>query len=193
MIHPDPDIDAASASHESASYRPLADLIDGESMGLRDEHSRPKLPTAVTIKEHIVVLNVNSNRKSVSHGFLAGIFTVLDKFGVVVDLISTSEVHVSMAIEDHVEKKVMDKVVRELRKYGTVSTFRRRPHGLSPHAAASRQNPPFCRCPRSNFAHVSSPRPPSAAIWPSCPSWGSRCGTLSALPDACSPRSEKAA
>ena len=143
MIHPDPDIDAASASHESAPYRPLADLIDGESVGLRDEHSRPKLPTAVTIKEHIVVLNVNSNRKSVSHGFLAGIFTVLDRFGVVVDLISTSEVHVSMAIEDHVEKKVMDKVVRELRKYGTVSTILSKPHGPPLHVAASWRTPLF--------------------------------------------------
>jgi len=41
----------------------------------------------------------------VSHGFLAGIFGTLDKFGVVVDLISTSEVHVSMAIEDELAKK----------------------------------------------------------------------------------------
>ena len=80
-----------------------------------------KHPTAVTIKENIVVLNVNSNRKSVSHGFLAGIFGVLDRFGVVVDLISTSEVHVSMAIEQSVEKRALDKVVRELNKYGSVS------------------------------------------------------------------------
>lgn len=55
-----------------------------------------------------------------SHGFLAGIFGVLDRFGVVVDLISTSEVHVSMAIEDG-EKRALDKVVKELQKYGSVS------------------------------------------------------------------------
>jgi aspartokinase len=52
------------------------------------------------MKERIVVLNLNSNRKSVSHGFLAGIFGTLERFGVVVDLNNTSEVHVSMAIED---------------------------------------------------------------------------------------------
>ena len=68
------------------------------------------------------MLNVNSNRKSVSHGFLAGIFGTLDKFGVVVDLISTSEVHVSMAIEDGLSKKVLDLLVKELRKIGTVTT-----------------------------------------------------------------------
>jgi aspartate kinase len=40
---------------------------------------------------------------------------------VVVDLISTSEVHVSMAIEDSLGKRLMDKVVKELEKSGTVS------------------------------------------------------------------------
>jgi aspartate kinase len=53
-----------------------------------------KLPTAVTIKDNIVVLNIHSNRKTISHGFLARIFGTLDRAGVVVDLISTSEVHV---------------------------------------------------------------------------------------------------
>lgn len=59
---------------------------------------RPKRPTAVTIKRNILVLNVHSNKRSLSHGFLARIFTVLDHWRLSVDLISTSEVHVSMAI-----------------------------------------------------------------------------------------------
>ena len=86
------------------------------------ENKRKRLPTAVTIKEHIIVLNVNSNRKSVSHGFLAGIFGTLDQYGVVVDLISTSEVHVSMAIEDG-PKKILDRLIKELKMNGTVRLF----------------------------------------------------------------------
>jgi aspartate kinase len=54
-----------------------------------------RMPTAVTIKDSIIVLNIHSNRKTISHGFLARIFGTLDRAGVVVDLISTSEVHVS--------------------------------------------------------------------------------------------------
>jgi aspartate kinase len=92
-----------------------------QQSSLDDHQKRKKLPTAVTIKEHIVVINVNSNRKSVSHGFLAGIFGTLDRFGVVVDLISTSEVHVSMAIEDGLAKRILDRLIKELRKTGTVS------------------------------------------------------------------------
>ncbi|KAF8904601.1 Aspartate/glutamate/uridylate kinase [Mucidula mucida] len=80
-----------------------------------------KHATAVTIKERIIVLNVNSNRKSVSHGFLAGIFSTLDRFGVVVDLISTSEVHVSMAFELATGKHIHERLVRELRRSGSVT------------------------------------------------------------------------
>lgn len=58
----------------------------------------PKRPTAVTIKDHISVINVHSNKRSISHGFFARVFSILDKYAISVDLISTSEVHVSLAI-----------------------------------------------------------------------------------------------
>jgi len=58
-----------------------------------------RLPTAVTYKDNIAVINVHSNRRSVSHGFLAAIFREIDRFGITVDLLSTSEVQVSMAIQ----------------------------------------------------------------------------------------------
>ncbi|KAJ3478070.1 hypothetical protein NLI96_g10020 [Meripilus lineatus] len=132
VIHPDPDTDGTETSDAiEAEIAKLgaADIARGLSLKpLEDAHSlhqsQYKVPTAVTIKEHIVVINVNSNRKSVSHGFLAGIFGALDRFGVVVDLISTSEVHVSMAIEDGIQKKMLDRVVRELQKSGTVTVHR---------------------------------------------------------------------
>lgn len=54
-------------------------------------------PTAVTIKENITILNIRSNNKAVSHDFLASLFSVLDFHNIVVDLIATSEVHVSTA------------------------------------------------------------------------------------------------
>ncbi|KAJ9125466.1 hypothetical protein QFC22_000427 [Naganishia vaughanmartiniae] len=80
-----------------------------------------KLPTAVTIKDNIVVLNIHSNRKTISHGFLARIFGTLDRAGVVVDLISTSEVHVSMAMQDFSNRKSLDRVVRDLEKIGHIT------------------------------------------------------------------------
>ena len=105
----------SSSLPEPTSISTLSRLTD-----LAHEHRHSKLPTAVTIKEHIMVLNVNSNRKSLSHGFLAGIFGTLDRFGIVVDLISTSEVHVSMAIANELSKTRLDRLVKELSTSGPV-------------------------------------------------------------------------
>ena len=87
---------------------------------------KPKRPTAVTI-------NVHSNKRSLSHGFFAGIFSVLDKWRLSIDLISTSEVHVSMALHSEMpllngngrdEYQVVDGdlkgALEDLGKYGTV-------------------------------------------------------------------------
>ena len=80
-----------------------------------------KVPTAVTIKDNIIVLNIHSNRKTISHGFLARIFGTLDRAGVVVDLISTSEVHVSMAMQDLSSKKRLDRLSKDLEKIGDIT------------------------------------------------------------------------
>lgn len=83
--------------------------------------------TAITTKNDIVVLNIHSNKKTLSHGFLAQIFTILDKFKLVVDLISTSEVHVSMAlpIPDSDSLKSLRGAVEKLRALGTVDVIKK--------------------------------------------------------------------
>ncbi|KAI9831003.1 MAG: Aspartokinase [Phylliscum demangeonii] len=94
---------------------------------------RPKRPTAVTIKRNILVINVHSNKRSLSHGFFANIFSVLDQWRLSVDLISTSEVHVSMALHSEsgtlsgggedaprLADEDLQGAIRQLREYGTV-------------------------------------------------------------------------
>ncbi|ODQ64712.1 aspartokinase [Nadsonia fulvescens var. elongata DSM 6958] len=56
------------------------------------------LPTAITTKQNIITLNVKSNKQLLSYGFLSKVFQILNKHGLVVDLISTSKVKISMAI-----------------------------------------------------------------------------------------------
>lgn len=82
-----------------------------------------KYPTAVTIKDGVIVLNVHSNRKSVSHGFFATIFSTLDRYGIVVDLISTSEVHVSMALGADSGEKDLMRVIDDLKSVGRVDVL----------------------------------------------------------------------
>jgi len=92
------------------------DVVDDLSYrkpGLFRNHSRqnllsslsgktPKRPTAVTIKRGITVLNVHSKKRTRAHGFLMSIFSILDKHKLSVDLISSSEVHVSMALHSEI-------------------------------------------------------------------------------------------
>ena len=128
VIHPDSDLDTSETGVEMLLSEPTSvDELDHPQLA---DRAHKRLPTAVTTKEGIVVLNVHSNRKSVSHGFLAGIFGTLDRYDMAVDLISTSEVHISMAIEDTHEKKAMDKLVKDLEKYGNVSPRSRLLHSL---------------------------------------------------------------
>ncbi|TKA65933.1 hypothetical protein B0A55_10361 [Friedmanniomyces simplex] len=92
VIFPDPADELAA--------RKRAGLFRNRSVSnLSPPHARgPKRPTAVTIKPSITVLNVHSKRRTRAHGFLMSIFRILDTHGLSVDLISSSEVHVSMAI-----------------------------------------------------------------------------------------------
>lgn len=85
VVIPDPIL---SASHQLHRSKPSAP----------EPIKTPKRPTAVTIKDHISVINVHSNKRSISHGFFAKVFSILDTYSISVDLISTSEVHVSLAI-----------------------------------------------------------------------------------------------
>ncbi|KAL2887737.1 putative aspartokinase [Ceratocystis lukuohia] len=89
--------------------------------------SSPKRPTAVTIKDNITVINVHSNKRSISHGFFARIFSILDRHKISVDLISTSEVHVSMAVHAAcIELGVFDSAIKALQvECGEVSVLPR--------------------------------------------------------------------
>ncbi|KAH8664291.1 aspartate kinase [Xylariales sp. PMI_506] len=84
----------------------------------------PKRPTAVTIKNNISVINVHSNKRSISHGFFAKVFAILNNYSVSVDLISTSEVHVSMAIHSaNAAEAQFEAALKELQECGDVSTL----------------------------------------------------------------------
>ncbi len=83
-----------------------------------------KGPTAVTIKHNVLVLSIKSNRKSVSHVFYSSIFGALDRHAVIVDLVSTSEVHLSLAINgSSVRHSVLNRVADELKAVGEVTVL----------------------------------------------------------------------
>lgn len=85
--------------------------------GAKDS-SENKAATAVTVKKNITVININSNRMLMAYGFLAKIFNICAKYGIIIDMISTSEVNISITIEN-VEK--LNKALPELEELGRVT------------------------------------------------------------------------
>lgn len=110
IIYPD---NQAMRGEETPPHPPIA------VQNLPSSLFRPKGPTAITAKSSICVLNVHSNKRTLSHGFLASVFKILDSHKLVVDLISTSEVHVSMAMSYTKDRrKNLMHAVSQLRTYG---------------------------------------------------------------------------
>jgi aspartate kinase len=89
------------------------------------KRKKPKRPTAVTVKDKISIINIHSNKRSIAHMFLARVFSILNQQRISVDLISTSEVHVSIAVHTaNSEYGNFDQAVKELRaECGEVSVL----------------------------------------------------------------------
>ena len=98
VIYPDAEEEAHAATHSADPLKPKLFRTRSSSDLDRAALRKPRRPTAVTIKHSIVVLNVHSTKRTRAHGFLANIFSILDRWHLSVDLIASSEVHVSMAL-----------------------------------------------------------------------------------------------
>ena len=72
----------------------------------------------VTAKRNVTVLNIESNRMLMAYGFMAKLFRVFEKYGIVIDLISTSEVMVSCTIE---KSERLPDLMKELSELGLVT------------------------------------------------------------------------
>ncbi|NJW54758.1 amino acid kinase family protein, partial [Salinimicrobium oceani] len=55
---------------------------------------------AISAKDGITAIKIKSNRMLMAHGFLKKIFDVFDKHGTAIDMITTSEIAISLTIDD---------------------------------------------------------------------------------------------
>ncbi len=72
---------------------------------------------AIAAKDGITAINIKSSRMLLAYGFLRRIFEVFESFKTPIDMITTSEVAVSVTIDD---LSHLDQIVEELRRFGTV-------------------------------------------------------------------------
>jgi len=73
---------------------------------------------AISFKGGVTVINVVSTRMLMAYGFLEKIFEIFSRYKVPVDVVSTSEVSVSLTVDD---VSSLDGIAEELKKIGEVS------------------------------------------------------------------------
>ncbi len=73
---------------------------------------------AVAAKDNITAIKIKSSRMLLATGFLRKVFEIFESYQTSIDMVCTSEVGVSMSIDD---SSHLDDIVAELKKYGTVT------------------------------------------------------------------------
>ncbi|HWC54930.1 MAG TPA: aspartate kinase [Chitinophagaceae bacterium] len=72
---------------------------------------------AVAAKDNIIAIRIKSSRMLLAYGFLRKIFEVFEKYRTPIDMITTSEVAVSLTIDNPVHLK---EIVKELEPFGSI-------------------------------------------------------------------------
>ena len=72
---------------------------------------------AVAAKDNIIAIRIKSSRMLLAYGFLRKIFEVFEKYRTPIDMITTSEVAVSLTIDNPANLK---EILKELEPFGTV-------------------------------------------------------------------------
>ncbi|NDD62881.1 MAG: lysine-sensitive aspartokinase 3 [Acidobacteria bacterium] len=91
--------------------------VKGTSI-VREAPPSSALVKAIAFKRGITVVNVSSDRMLMAHGFLARLFEIFDRYETPIDMVATSEVSVSMTLDD---TRHLSSILSELERLGEVS------------------------------------------------------------------------
>lgn len=72
---------------------------------------------AIAVKDQITAIKIKSTRMLLAHGFLKKVFEVFENYKTSIDMITTSEVAVSLTIDDHSH---LNEIIEDLLPFGTV-------------------------------------------------------------------------
>ena len=97
----------------------LLNTMEPEAPGTTiNNDADPGTIKAVAAKEDITAIKIKSSRMLLAHGFLRKVFEIFESYQTSIDMICTSEVGVSMSIDN---TKHLNEIVHDLKKYGTVT------------------------------------------------------------------------
>ncbi len=97
----------------------LKNTMDPDAEGtLVDNHLSHGKFKAVAAKDNITAIQIRSSHMLLAAGFLRKVFEIFESYQTPIDMIATSEVAVSMSIDNNSR---LAEIVDELKKYGTVT------------------------------------------------------------------------
>ncbi len=97
----------------------LLNTMDPEAEGTTISNTTEKGKIkAVAAKDNITAIKIKSSRMLLATGFLRKVFEIFESYQTSIDMVCTSEVGVSMSIDNPTHLK---DIVAELKKYGTVT------------------------------------------------------------------------
>ena len=73
---------------------------------------------AVAAKDNIISIKIKSGRMLLAYGFLRKVFEIFESYQTPIDMVTTSEVGVSVTIDN---RKHLEEIINDLKKYGTVT------------------------------------------------------------------------
>ena len=97
----------------------LLNTLEPEAAGtLISNKSKQNVIEAVAAKDGITAIKIKSGRMLLAYGFLRKIFEIFENYQTSIDMITTSEVGVSLTIDN---TKHLTEIVNDLKKFGTVT------------------------------------------------------------------------
>ena len=88
------------------------------TMILPSPQSTPRLVKSIAYKKGITILHITSARMLGAYGFMSAIFQIFERHRTVIDVVTTSEVSVSLTLDN---TDALEAVVKDLQRIGTVS------------------------------------------------------------------------
>jgi aspartate kinase len=96
----------------------LKNTMDEKAFGtLISNKATPSQFKAIAAKDNIIAINIKSSRMLLAYGFMRKIFEVFEKFKTPIDMVTTSEVAVSVTIDD---ARHLADIEKELQGFGTI-------------------------------------------------------------------------
>lgn len=93
---------------------------------LKEVKNSTDIVKSIALKKDVTLFHMKSTRMLLAHGFLARLFEVFNKHKVSIDMVSTSEVSVSLTVDNKNKDNVLDKIAAELKNIGKVTVEKNR-------------------------------------------------------------------